>query len=199
MGDMPLPLCLLLFRSVPLFPLSLSLLGICRVHSIVLNLIFYPLSNVKRLMQVSIGESILFRLEFQLLLPLRRNQLPRGYSSKLTAKFMGPFPIVAAIGNIAFKLDLRATISIHPVFHVSQLKPCEPSNTSTGITNPGRIYADKRGEFYEVEKIVAKKRAGRSWKFLVKWKGWEHFNKSWEPLANVRHLSDLIAAAPEVS
>jgi Chromo (CHRromatin Organisation MOdifier) domain len=140
-----------------------------------------------------------FQVGDSVLLAVRRNQLPPGYSSKLSAKYMGPFPIVAAIGNNVFKLDLPATVNIHPVFHVSQLKPYEPSTTSTGITNPGPVYADTRGEFYVVEKIVAKNRAGRSWKFLVKWKGWEDFNNSWEPLGNIRHLSDLIAAAPEVS
>ena len=43
--------------------------------------------------------------------------------SKLAQRFYGPFPIVKQIGEVAFELELPPGAQIHPVFHVSKLKP----------------------------------------------------------------------------
>lgn len=140
-----------------------------------------------------------FKVGDQVLLAARQNQLAPGLSSKLSAKFHGPFTIVGTAGSQAFKLELPNYVNIHPVFHVSQLKPYVSSSTPAEVTNPPPLYADKAGGVYEVESILGKKKAGRSWKFLVKWKGYQDFDNTWEPLKNVRHLTDLIAAAPVVT
>lgn len=41
---------------------------------------------------------------------------------KLQSKFYGPFRIIKRVGNVAYKLLLPSSSTIHPVFHVSQLK-----------------------------------------------------------------------------
>ncbi|MFK5688002.1 hypothetical protein ACI3GN_15830, partial [Lactiplantibacillus plantarum] len=44
---------------------------------------------------------------------------------KLTPRYVGPFPIVAKKGEVAYQLELPQNLSdIHNVFHVSQLKKC---------------------------------------------------------------------------
>ncbi|XP_052209310.1 uncharacterized protein LOC127812824 [Diospyros lotus] len=52
-------------------------------------------------------------------------------ASKLSPKYFGPFPILAKVGNIAYKLQLPDGVPTHSVFHVSLLKRAvEPEATS---------------------------------------------------------------------
>jgi hypothetical protein len=46
---------------------------------------------------------------------------------KLLPKYIGPFPILAKIGKVAYKLKLPERFRAHPVFHVSLLKRWKPA------------------------------------------------------------------------
>jgi hypothetical protein len=68
-----------------------------------------------------VGEQVLLNLQ------------PYAYSSvvnrpfpKLAYKYFGPFEIVEKIGSSAYKLLLPVDSRVHPMFHVSQLKPFTP-------------------------------------------------------------------------
>ncbi|KAK2966767.1 hypothetical protein RJ640_015365 [Escallonia rubra] len=41
----------------------------------------------------------------------------------LIRRYEGPFPIVAKVGKVSYRLELPPKLKIHPVFHVSLLKP----------------------------------------------------------------------------
>jgi hypothetical protein len=140
-----------------------------------------------------------FRVGDNVLLAARQNQLPPGLSSKLSAKYFGPFPIVAAVGAHAFKLDLPATMNIYPEFHVSSLKPFAASHTPTVPTHPPPVYADRRGGVHTVEAILGQQRHRNGWQYLVKWEGYDDKDNTWEPLANVRHLAVMLAATPLIT
>ncbi|KAD5318253.1 hypothetical protein E3N88_18199 [Mikania micrantha] len=44
---------------------------------------------------------------------------------KLSPRYIGPFPIKARVGKVAYRLDLPEELSgIHPTFHVSHLRKC---------------------------------------------------------------------------
>jgi hypothetical protein len=48
-----------------------------------------------------------------------------GMGKKLSPRFIGPFPIIKQVGEVAYKLELPESLSgIHNVFHVSMLRKC---------------------------------------------------------------------------
>jgi hypothetical protein len=147
-----------------------------------------------------------FQVGEQVLLAVRQQQLPPGISSKLSVKYSGPFLISAAVGKNAFKLDLPATVNIHPVFHVSQLKRYLADDTlhpEQTATQPGPVYADKKGAVFEVESILGKRLRSRgttrSWEYLVKWRGYPAWESTWEPFSHVSHLTADCQAAPTLT
>jgi hypothetical protein len=144
-----------------------------------------------------------FKVGDSVLLAARQNQLPPGLSSKLSAKYFGPFPIIAAVGTHAFKLELPESVTIHPVFHVSQLKPFIPSAVEAVPTQPPPVYADRRGGIFVVEAILGKRKYRGRWQYLVKWDGYDDSENTWEPASNLQHLvgdlAEQMAAAPLLS
>lgn len=52
--------------------------------------------------------------------------------------------------------------------------------------------ATKKEEEYEVEKILEHTGSGKSTKYLVKWKGYEEGDNTWEPKSNLAHATDLL-------
>jgi hypothetical protein len=59
---------------------------------------------------------------FVKLQPYVQTSLAPRSNQKLAFKYFGPFKVVQRIGKVAYHLDLPLSSSIHPIFHVSQLK-----------------------------------------------------------------------------
>jgi hypothetical protein len=115
-------------------------------------------------------------------------------TKKLTNRFAGPYTITKAISATAYKLDLPATMKIHPVFHISLLKPyhLSPNDFERSTPPPAIITPESDHEEYEVETILDKRILRNRPQYLIKWMGYPLHDATWEPLENLENAKETI-------
>ncbi|KAK3548353.1 hypothetical protein QTP70_010714 [Hemibagrus guttatus] len=104
---------------------------------------------------------------------------------KLSPRFIGPFTIVRQINPVTYRLQLPPEYRIHPVFHVSLLKPHHPSvllSTGPGVAEepPLPLLVDD-GTAYLVKEILDSRHRGGRLEYLVDWEGYGPEERSWVP------------------
>jgi hypothetical protein len=133
---------------------------------------------------------------------------PNGRAHKLISPFFGPFAISKVISPVAYQLILPPSFHrIHPVFHVSRLRPFVdgsslfPSRPSDPLFRPPPAEVLPSGEEqWEVERIVDRRerRVGRGRRvlveYLVLWKGFPDWERTWEPVSHLRGAMDAVSA-----
>ena len=93
---------------------------------------------------------------------------------------------------LSYRLDLLKQWKIHPVFHVALLTPYKETKTHRpNFLNPPPDLIEGEKE-YAVEAIVAHKKKGRGYHFLIRWKGYPPSENSWEPEGNLTHAMELL-------
>jgi hypothetical protein len=65
-----------------------------------------------------LGQQVYLRLQ-----PYPQTSVASCHTLKLSSGFNGPFSVICKVGEVAYLLDLPPEARIHPIFHVSQLKP----------------------------------------------------------------------------
>ena len=79
-------------------------------------------------------------------------------SKKLSEKNIGPYPIIMQVGSLSFTIHLpNSMCTVHPVFHVSQLKLATPNVILNCIQPPPPpVKVDGEPE-YEIAEILNSK------------------------------------------
>jgi len=150
----------------------------------------------RRAVEFSVGDQVLLSTE-HLTLKIH-TQTP-----KLMPKFIGPFTIVRKISPVAYELKLPPTLRVHPVFHVSKLKQYQDGSSefplraaAHGLSRPPPDIRSDGEEAWEVEAVVAERvrrfGRGRRLEYLVKWKGYPEYEKTWEPEGNLKGAQEKI-------
>ncbi|GAA0174021.1 hypothetical protein LIER_27498 [Lithospermum erythrorhizon] len=81
--------------------------------------------------QFSIGDKVFVKLK-----PYRQKSLAARRNEKLSPRFYGPFLVLSRVGEVAYKLQLLASSSNHPVFHVLQLSEAHGTIHSSPLLPP---------------------------------------------------------------
>ncbi|WVZ88557.1 hypothetical protein U9M48_035065 [Paspalum notatum var. saurae] len=121
-----------------------------------------------------VGDMVFLKLQ-----PYVQTSLASRANQKLSYKFFGPFRILARIGTVAYKLDLPATSSVHPVVHISQLKLAVGAGHQVTPTMPLALDTPRVPVQVLGSKLVS--RGSRTVKqVLVQWSGLPSTLATWE-------------------
>ena len=107
----------------------------------------------------------------------------RAGARKLAERFTGPFTITGRVTSEAWRLELPASLRIHPVFHSSQLKPVQgqPRQRQPIQLDQG----PEEDQEYEVERLLDRRTVRGREEFLMRRHGYSAFDDTWEPRANL--------------
>ena len=129
----------------------------------------------------------------------RRNPPLKGH--KFDDKYHGPFEVLKVVSPVAYKIKLPDHWSIHPVFHVSLLRPYysdDPQFEDTEyerVPAPPPVTLDQGEALYDVAAILDKRYHGRGKRlqYLVSYVGMPSCENQWLDKRDLRRCPELIA------
>ncbi len=115
-------------------------------------------------------------------------------TAKFTEKFLGSFKIISQPGSHSFTLKLLSDLhAIHPVFHVSQLKPVEENTIPNHTQPPPPLVEVNSEEQYKITQILNSKLDCRFWCSLlyrIQWLSYEGTDKEFAWLLVTKFSAD---------
>ena len=133
----------------------------------------------RREIQFDIGDQVLLSTRY-----IRFGNSPR----KLQRRFVGSFEIIHKISSVAYELQLPEKWKMHPVFHISLLKPWRTSTWSSPVNLQPENVEPATEPVYKVEKLLrwrwVTKGRKRYREFLVTWTSYPLEEAMWIPEKN---------------
>ena len=128
----------------------------------------------------NVGDYVFLKLQ-----PYVQTSLAPRAHQKLSFRYFGPYKIVDKIGSVTYKLELPPSASIHPVFHVSLLKPAPPSSTPVSAALPD---VDDNLQVPEavLQRRLHPRNDGAVPQVLIKWSGLDASLATWEDAEALR-------------
>lgn len=111
---------------------------------------------------------------------------------------MGPFTVTQVVNPVAYKLHTPSTLGVHPIFHVSLLRPFVARKDRYGRELPPNIPTLVDGfEEWIVEAILdhrpLKGDNVKTKSYLVLYEGLDRSYEDWVPYANLQNSETLLA------
>jgi hypothetical protein len=128
----------------------------------------------------SVGDQVFLKLQ-----PYCQSSITERQNQKLSFRFFGPYAIKRQINHVAYELALLAGSSIHPVFHVSQLKAVIRSRIPVSPVLPDLSHN------LQVPVVVLdtrlRRQAGKVQnQLLIQWSGWHPTLATWEGESDIK-------------
>ncbi|KAH9688170.1 Endonuclease [Citrus sinensis] len=138
------------------------------------------------------GDQVMIKLLPQQFKTLRK------VHKELVRRYEGPFRVVQRVGNVSYQLQLPPRLKIHPVFHVSLLKPYhedmgEPSRGESKRAPTTVVTAfDKDVDYIIADRTVSRRGVPAHSEYLVKWKNLPESEATWEREDNLWQFAEHI-------
>ncbi|XP_076888046.1 uncharacterized protein LOC143538355 [Bidens hawaiensis] len=152
----------------------------------------------QRLMEFQVGDKVMVKL-----VPNQFKSLRKVHKG-LVRRYEGPFPVVARVGKVSYHFQLPSKLKIHPVFHVSFLKPyhADLEDLERGVSKraPTAVVTSFNREVYEIlsNRTVSHRVVPKHKEYLVKWKDLPDTEASWEAEDTLWQFRDKIKEYHEV-
>ena len=129
-----------------------------------------------------------------------------GIKGKLAPRFIGPYKVLARRGEVAYQLELPEGLTVHDVFHVSQLKKCHPEMAETPLRDTVPLdevqlendltYEEKPIKILETAERITRTKTIRFCK--VQWNHHSEEEATWEREEDLKaEHPQLFASQPE--
>ena len=120
------------------------------------------------------GDRVFLKLQ-----PYIQSSIAPRANHKLAYKSYGPFPVIAKINDVAYKLQLLEQATVHPVFHVSLLRQALLPGTAVEPQLP-HCFDELAVPVAILQTRWRKGRDGVREQVKIQWSNSSHLGTTWE-------------------